>query len=58
MLVETGILGGDEGVYQIGRQLVVVDPHAVLLAVVTPQRFAIGGEKLRSVFILRILQFL
>ena len=63
--VDAGVVGkahvfrGDEGVDEVGRQLVVAHVDTVLLAVrVGAQRLAVGGQDLGGKLIVGILQVL
>ena len=57
VFVETHILGGDKGIDQIGRQLVVGDIGAVLYAD-KAQYLAVGGDNLGGLVALGVLQLL
>ena len=55
MFVETGILGGDGGLNQIGRQFVVGRKETVLI-VDGRQNFTVGRYDLRGELAVRILK--
>ncbi len=41
MVVETGIFGGNKGINEVGREVGILYPDTVFIAVVTPYRLHI-----------------